>query len=328
MQLHLLLKSGGLTALALAIAAPLYTAPALAQDTDASGAINAGRNEGAAQRRSERRAERQAERQVNRTERREAQQGWRAPQQAQPAPQAPPPQAQQVGGSESRWGRRDEEAPARWNGEARERPTMGERRREPGSEQPQGTYTPPAQTSRDRQRDRVADNDGRDWNRDGQRDWNRDGQRDWNRDGNWRDNDRDYRDNDRNRDYRDHDRNGSYRDGYRDARQDYRRDYRRWDRRWRDDRRYDWNRYRYSNRDHYRLGRYYAPYRHYSYRRLSIGFYLDSLFFGNRYWISDPWSYRLPQVYGPYRWVRYYDDVLLVDIYSGEVVDVIYDFFW
>ena len=32
--------------------------------------------------------------------------------------------------------------------------------------------------------------------------------------------------------------------------------------------------------------------------------------------------------HGPYRWVRYYDDVLLVDIYSGEVVDVIYDFFW
>ena len=31
---------------------------------------------------------------------------------------------------------------------------------------------------------------------------------------------------------------------------------------------------------------------------------------------------------GPYRWVRYYDDALLVDIYSGEVVDVIYDFFW
>ena len=33
-------------------------------------------------------------------------------------------------------------------------------------------------------------------------------------------------------------------------------------------------------------------------------------------------------LYGPYRWVRYYDDVLLVDVYSGEVVDVIYDFFW
>ncbi|WP_409574764.1 RcnB family protein [Sphingopyxis sp. PET50] len=32
--------------------------------------------------------------------------------------------------------------------------------------------------------------------------------------------------------------------------------------------------------------------------------------------------------YGGYRWVRYYNDALLVDTYSGEVVDVIYDFFW
>ena len=50
--------------------------------------------------------------------------------------------------------------------------------------------------------------------------------------------------------------------------------------------------------------------------------------YGNRYWINDPWQYRLPEAYGPYRWVRYYDDALLVDIYSGEVVDVMYDFFW
>ena len=78
----------------------------------------------------------------------------------------------------------------------------------------------------------------------------------------------------------------------------------------------------------FHVGRYYAPYRNYSYRRLSIGFYLDSLFFGSNYWINDPFYYRLPDVYGPYRWVRYYDDALLVDIYTGEVVDVIYDFFW
>jgi len=26
--------------------------------------------------------------------------------------------------------------------------------------------------------------------------------------------------------------------------------------------------------------------------------------------------------------VRYYDDVILVDVYTGEVLDVIYDFFW
>lgn len=107
-----------------------------------------------------------------------------------------------------------------------------------------------------------------------------------------------------------------------------RRDNRRWDRRWRDNNRYDWQGYRNSNRVVFRLGSYYSPYRNYSYRRVGIGGVLNSLFFGSSYWISDPWQYRLPEVYGSYRWVRYYDDVLLVDTYSGEVVDVIYDFFW
>lgn len=107
------------------------------------------------------------------------------------------------------------------------------------------------------------------------------------------------------------------------------RDRRDWDRSsWRRDNRYDWQRYRDSHRSNYRIGRYYAPYHNYSYRRLGIGFSLGSMFYGRNYWINDPWSYRLPEVYGPYRWVRYYDDVLLVDTYTGEVVDVIYDFFW
>ncbi|HEX2794760.1 MAG TPA: RcnB family protein [Croceicoccus sp.] len=146
---------------------------------------------------------------------------------------------------------------------------------------------------------------------------------------------------DRNTSYRDRDRNGSYRDGYRDGvrtgdrngsygdgYRDADRDHRKWDKRWRDNNRYNWHHHRSYNRDIYRLGRYYSPYRDYSYRRLYIGFSLGSLFYSSRYWINDPWRYRLPEVYGPYRWVRYYDDVLLVDMYSGEVVDVIYDFFW
>jgi len=103
---------------------------------------------------------------------------------------------------------------------------------------------------------------------------------------------------------------------------------RNWNRDWRSDNRYDWRGYRNSNRNVYRLGTYYAPYRDYSYRRLSPGFYLDTLFFSSRYWIYDPWEYRLPPVDGPYRWVRYYDDALLVDTYTGEVVDTIYNFFW
>ena len=101
-----------------------------------------------------------------------------------------------------------------------------------------------------------------------------------------------------------------------------------WDRRWREDRRYDWRGWRSSHREIYRLNRYFPPYRNYVYRRLGIGFFLDNGFFGASYWIGDPWMYRLPPVWGPYRWVRYYDDALMVNIYTGEVVDVLYDVFW
>ena len=59
-----------------------------------------------------------------------------------------------------------------------------------------------------------------------------------------------------------------------------------------------------------------------------IGFMLDAGFYGDQYWIEDPWAYRLPPAYGPYRWVRYYNDCLLVDIDTGQVVDVLYNVFW
>ena len=159
-------------------------------------------------------------------------------------------------------------------------------------------------------------------------------------DSNWRDyNDRrnDDRGNgwDGKRNDRDRDRGKSWSGGNRgDSRYDGRRhdgkkwDGKRWDRKWRDNSRYNWSHYRNSHRHVFRIGTYYSPYRNYYYRPLSIGFFLDSLFYSNRYWINDPWQYRLPDVYGPYRWVRYYDDVLLVDIYTGEVVDVIRNFFW
>ena len=181
--------------------------------------------------------------------------------------------------------------------------------------------------------DRNRDRDERTWDRDrGNRNWDRNRQRD---DRSWDRNREDNRNWDRNRDRdrREWDRNNSrYERDRRGDRNDWRGDRRdndRWDRNsWRNDRRYDWNRYRSNNRRVFQLGSYYAPYRNYSYRRLGIGLSLDSLFFGNRYWISDPYQYRLPEVYGSYRWVRYYDDVLLVDTYSGQVVDVIYDFFW
>ena len=52
------------------------------------------------------------------------------------------------------------------------------------------------------------------------------------------------------------------------------------------------------------------------------------LFYSQRYWIGDPWQYRLPPAYPGTQWVRYYNDVLLVDVYTGEVIDVIHGFFW
>ena len=101
-----------------------------------------------------------------------------------------------------------------------------------------------------------------------------------------------------------------------------------WNRSWRDDSRYDWRSYRENYSDRYRLGRYYSPYSNYGYRHYGIGAALLPLFYSERYWIDDPYSYRLPEAYGEYRWVRYYNDALLVDIYSGEIVDEIDNFFY
>lgn len=100
-----------------------------------------------------------------------------------------------------------------------------------------------------------------------------------------------------------------------------------WKKDWRKDKRYDWWNYRSRYSSLYRLGRYSDPYG-WGYRRWSVGYNLWPSYYGSNYWLNDPWMYRLPPVYGPYRWVRYYDDALLVNIYSGHVVDTIYNFFW
>jgi len=104
-------------------------------------------------------------------------------------------------------------------------------------------------------------------------------------------------------------------------------DHRDWRRDWRGDHRYDWRRHRDRNRWVFRIGTYYDPYR-YGYRRYDIGYRMWPNYYSSNYWLNDPWEYRLPPAYGPYRWVRYYDDALLVNIYTGQVVDVIHHFFW
>lgn len=100
-----------------------------------------------------------------------------------------------------------------------------------------------------------------------------------------------------------------------------------WNRDWRSDNRYDWRRWRDDHRSRFHIGIYYDPFG-WGYRPYQIGWRLWPSYYSSRYWIEDPWYYRLPYAPPGYVWVRYWDDALLVDTWSGEVVDVIHDFFW
>jgi len=100
-----------------------------------------------------------------------------------------------------------------------------------------------------------------------------------------------------------------------------------WNRDWRNDHRYDWRRYRDSHRSIFHIGIYYDPFGYNSYRRFDIGYRLYPSYYGQQYWI-DPGLYQLPYPPPGTVWVRYWDDALLVDTYTGEVVDVIRNFFW
>jgi hypothetical protein len=293
MKLSQLFTGGAMAALAAALA---FTAiPAQAQDNDRRGWRTSQSDD-----RGSARSERRSERTTQRAERRAERPAARPQQQTQRRAERPAAQPQRA--VPQRSDRRAQATQQRSNREAN--------RRDDRTASRGGWNTGSAPVLRSARNPTYVDPNRNVTSRD--RDGRRDGDRNW-RDGR-RDNDRNWRDG-----RRDNDRN--WRDGRRD-------NDRRWDRRWRDNDRYNWYSYRNYNRHIYRPGRYYAPYRNYNYRRLSIGVFLDSLFYSNRYWINDPWQYRLPEVYGGYRWVRYYDDALLVDTYSGEVVDVIHDFFW
>jgi len=100
-----------------------------------------------------------------------------------------------------------------------------------------------------------------------------------------------------------------------------------WSTSWRHNSKYDWSNHRRHHRSLFHLGFYYDPFG-WSYSPYQIGWRLWPSYYSSRYWINDPWQYRLPYAPPGTRWVRYYDDAYLVDTWSGEVVDVIYNFFW
>lgn len=108
----------------------------------------------------------------------------------------------------------------------------------------------------------------------------------------------------------------------RDARRELREDRRDRDRNWG---RNDWRDYRSHNRSLYARGNWRAPWRYQTFRP---GIRIRPTYYSQRYWIADPWRYRLPRPAYNQRWVRHYNDLLLIDIRRGYVVDVIRNFYW
>ncbi len=93
----------------------------------------------------------------------------------------------------------------------------------------------------------------------------------------------------------------------------------------RQERREDWRDYRRSHRDVYRGGNWRAPFR---YSQWNAGAQLRPAYYSSRYYINDPYRYRLSRPGANMRWVRHYNDVMLVNVRTGRVMQVHRSFFW
>jgi Ni/Co efflux regulator RcnB len=87
----------------------------------------------------------------------------------------------------------------------------------------------------------------------------------------------------------------------------------------------DWRDYRKSHKAVYARGNWRAPFR---YTAWNTGARLKPVYYSSRYYINDPYRYRLPAARGNLKWVRHYNDVLLVNVRTGTVVQVNRGFFW
>jgi Ni/Co efflux regulator RcnB len=74
---------------------------------------------------------------------------------------------------------------------------------------------------------------------------------------------------------------------------------------------------------------YAAPYRNWRYHRVNVGFQLRPVFYSPRYYINDYGAYHLRAPHHRWlRWIRYGDDLLLVNIRTGRVLDVVHYRYW
>jgi Ni/Co efflux regulator RcnB len=73
----------------------------------------------------------------------------------------------------------------------------------------------------------------------------------------------------------------------------------------------------------YHIGPYHAP-RGFAYRRWGYGEFLPRIYWAQRYWLSDYWLFGLDVPPVGCEWVRYGPDALLINISTGEVIQVLY----
>jgi Ni/Co efflux regulator RcnB len=66
----------------------------------------------------------------------------------------------------------------------------------------------------------------------------------------------------------------------------------------------------------------------YRYRRWTIGLLLPHLFLSSPYFYDDYWALGIGAPPRGYRWVRYGPDLLLVNLRTGRIADVIYGAFY
>lgn len=76
----------------------------------------------------------------------------------------------------------------------------------------------------------------------------------------------------------------------------------------------------------FHVGPYHAP-PGWSYRRWGYGQILPRAYWAPEYYLSDYWLFGLEVPPGGYEWVRNGDDALLVDLNTGEILQVEYDVF-
>jgi Ni/Co efflux regulator RcnB len=87
----------------------------------------------------------------------------------------------------------------------------------------------------------------------------------------------------------------------------------------------DWRDYRKRNHSVFRPARFNAPFR---YNSFNIGIRLSPQYYGSRYYVNNYGAYRLPAPGYNLRYVRHYNDVLLVNVRTGRVVNVYRNFYW